>query len=137
MADFGDEAGKVVLDNITRMARMPFDEMVRIMLRKMLNGSKNFEPQYNKEGFLELGVSPEQAPDKPTYVTIHFEKGIPTMVDGEALGYSPFEFEVIDRAVRVVVSEKFMREEAARLQAVSAAGTETSLQTGNTPTVRS
>ena len=58
-------------------------------------------------------------------------------VDGEALGYSPFEFEVIDRAVRVVVSEKFMREEAARLQAVSAAGTETSLQTGNTPTVRS
>ena len=28
------------------------------------------EPMYNKEGFLELGVSPEQAPDKPTYVTI-------------------------------------------------------------------
>ena len=27
------------------------------------------EPQYNKTGFLELGVSPEQAPDKPTYVT--------------------------------------------------------------------
>ena len=38
-------------------------------------------------------------------------------VDGEALGESPFEFEVIDRAVRVVVSEKFMREEAARLSA--------------------
>ena len=36
------------------------------------------EPQYNKPGFLELGVSPEQAPDVPTYVTIHFEKGIPT-----------------------------------------------------------
>ena len=34
------------------------------------------EPQYNKPGFLELGVSPEQAPDKPTYVTLHFEKGI-------------------------------------------------------------
>ena len=29
-----------------------------------------------------MGVSPEQAPDKPTYVTIHFEKGIPTAVDG-------------------------------------------------------
>ena len=43
------------------------------------------EPQYNKPGFLELGVSPEMAPDKPTYVTIHFESGIPTMVDGEAL----------------------------------------------------
>ena len=43
------------------------------------------EPQYNKPGFLELGVSPEQAPDTPTYVTIHFEKGIPTAVNGEAL----------------------------------------------------
>ena len=53
MADFGDEAGKDVLDNITRMARMPFDEMVRIMLRKMCNGSKNFEPQYNKKGKVE------------------------------------------------------------------------------------
>ena len=43
------------------------------------------EPQYNKEGFLELGVSPEQAPDKPTYVTISFEKGIPVAVDGKKL----------------------------------------------------
>ena len=31
------------------------------------------------------GVSPEQAPDKPTYVTIHFEKGVPTAVDGEEM----------------------------------------------------
>jgi len=44
------------------------------------------EPQLNKKGFLELGVSPENAPDVPTYVTIHFEKGIPTAVDGEELG---------------------------------------------------
>ena len=43
------------------------------------------EPQYNKPGFLEMGVSPEQAPDKPTYVTLHFEQGVPTMVDGKAL----------------------------------------------------
>ena len=43
------------------------------------------EPQYNKPGFLELGVSPEQAPDKPTYVTIHFEKGIPTALNGEKM----------------------------------------------------
>ena len=43
------------------------------------------EPQYNKPGFLEMGVSPEQAPDTPTYVTIHFEEGIPTAVDGEVL----------------------------------------------------
>lgn len=38
------------------------------------------EPMYDK--ILEMGVSPEQAPDKPTYVTIHFEKGIPTAIDG-------------------------------------------------------
>ena len=43
------------------------------------------EPMYNKEGFLELGVSPEQAPDVPTYVTISFEKGVPVAVDGEKL----------------------------------------------------
>ncbi len=44
------------------------------------------EPMYDKEGFLELGVSPEQAPDKPTYITIHFEKGIPTAIDGVETG---------------------------------------------------
>ena len=44
------------------------------------------EPQYNKPGFLELGVSPEMAPDKPTYVTISFEKGVPTAIDGKKLG---------------------------------------------------
>lgn len=43
------------------------------------------EPQYNKPGFLEMGVSPEAAPDKPAYVTIHFEKGIPTAVDGVSM----------------------------------------------------
>ena len=45
----------------------------------------SLEPQYNKPGFLELGVSPEQAPDTPSYVTIHFEKGIPTAVDGKEM----------------------------------------------------
>ena len=44
------------------------------------------EPQYNKPGFLEMGVSPEMAPDKPTYVTLHFEQGVPTMVNGQAMG---------------------------------------------------
>lgn len=43
------------------------------------------EAPINKPGFLELGVSPEQAPDAPTYVTIHFEKGVPTAVDGEEM----------------------------------------------------
>ena len=44
------------------------------------------EPQYLKEGFLEMGVSPEQAPDTPTYITVHFEKGIPTAVNGKEMG---------------------------------------------------
>ena len=35
------------------------------------------EPMYEKEGFLEMGVSPIQAPDKPTYITLDFEKGVP------------------------------------------------------------
>lgn len=43
------------------------------------------EAPLNRPGFLELGVSPEQAPDAPAYVTIHFEKGIPTAVDGEEM----------------------------------------------------
>ncbi|MBE6879665.1 MAG: argininosuccinate synthase [Ruminococcaceae bacterium] len=43
------------------------------------------EPLYNKEGFLELGVSPEMAPDKATYITLHFEKGIPTALNGEEM----------------------------------------------------
>ncbi len=50
-----------------------------------LEDPKN-EPLYNKEGFLEMGVSPEMAPDKPTYVTVHFEKGVPTAVDGKEMG---------------------------------------------------
>ena len=40
------------------------------------------EPQYEKEGFLEMGVSPMQAPDKPTYVELEFEAGVPTALDG-------------------------------------------------------
>ena len=44
------------------------------------------EPKYDDPNFLELGVSPEQAPDKPEYMTIHFEKGVPTAVNGEELG---------------------------------------------------
>jgi argininosuccinate synthase len=43
------------------------------------------EPQYNKDGFLELGVSPEKAPDKAVYVTLGFEKGIPVSLDGKEM----------------------------------------------------
>ena len=43
------------------------------------------EPLYEKEGFLEMGVSPLQAPDVPTYVTLDFEQGVPVALDGEKL----------------------------------------------------
>ena len=43
------------------------------------------EPQYEKKNFLEMGVSPIQAPDKPAYIKIGFEKGIPTTLDGKKL----------------------------------------------------
>ncbi|MBR6557775.1 MAG: argininosuccinate synthase [Clostridia bacterium] len=42
------------------------------------------EPDYDK--ILELGVSPEKAPDKATYVTIGFEAGVPVSLDGKKLG---------------------------------------------------
>ena len=41
------------------------------------------EPNYDK--ILELGVSPEKAPDKATYVTISFEKGVPVAIDGKKM----------------------------------------------------
>ncbi|HOO25955.1 MAG TPA: argininosuccinate synthase [Clostridiales bacterium] len=43
------------------------------------------EPQFNKKGFLEMSVSPEQAPDEPTYVTVSFDKGVPVAVDGQKM----------------------------------------------------
>ena len=43
------------------------------------------EPMYEKEGFLEMGISPIQAPDKPTYVELDFEKGIPVALDGKKM----------------------------------------------------
>ena len=43
------------------------------------------EPQYEKPGFLEMGVSPLQAPDVPTYITLDFEKGVPVALDGKKM----------------------------------------------------
>ena len=42
------------------------------------------EPKYDE--ILELGVSPQKAPDAPTYITLSFEKGVPVALDGEKLG---------------------------------------------------
>ncbi len=43
------------------------------------------EPQYEKKGFLEMGVSPIDAPDEPTYLTLDFEKGVPVALDGKKM----------------------------------------------------
>ena len=43
------------------------------------------EPLYDKEGFLEMGVSPMKAPDKATYITLDFEKGVPVALDGKKM----------------------------------------------------
>ena len=43
------------------------------------------EPLYEKDGFLEMGVSPITAPDAPTYVTLDFEKGVPVALDGKKM----------------------------------------------------
>ena len=43
------------------------------------------EPQYEKKGFLEMSVSPIDAPDKPTYLTLDFEKGVPVKLNDEKM----------------------------------------------------
>lgn len=41
------------------------------------------EPMYDKEGFLEMGISPMKAKDEPTYITLTFEKGVPVALNGK------------------------------------------------------
>ncbi len=41
------------------------------------------EPNYNK--ILEMSVTPENAPNVPSYVTVDFEKGIPVGLDGQKM----------------------------------------------------
>ena len=43
------------------------------------------EAPLNMPGFLEMGCSPEQAPDEAEYVSLHFEKGVPTSVNGQEM----------------------------------------------------
>lgn len=43
------------------------------------------EPLYEKKGFLEMGVSPIDAPDKPTYITLDFEKGVPVALNDKKM----------------------------------------------------
>ena len=43
------------------------------------------EPLYEKDGFLEMGVSPIKAPDAPTYVELDFVQGKPVAINGEKM----------------------------------------------------
>ena len=43
------------------------------------------EPTYEKKGFLEMGVSPIDAPDAPTYITLDFEKGAPVALNDKKM----------------------------------------------------
>jgi argininosuccinate synthase len=43
------------------------------------------EPLYEKPGFLEMGVSPVDAPDEPEYITLEFEKGVPSAFNGKKM----------------------------------------------------
>ena len=43
------------------------------------------EPQYEKPGFLEMGVSPVAAPDHATYITLDFVAGVPVKLNGQAM----------------------------------------------------
>ena len=43
------------------------------------------EPTYEKPGFLEMSVSPLEAPDTPTYIEMEFEQGVPVSLNGEKL----------------------------------------------------
>lgn len=45
----------------------------------------SLDPTYEKPGFLEMGVSPLDAPDKPTYLQLDFEKGVPVALDGQEM----------------------------------------------------
>ncbi len=72
--------------NINRETNYSTDKNLWHLSHEGLDLEKpSLEPQYNKPGFLELGRFPQAGPDKPTYVKIHFEKGIPTAVDGQEM----------------------------------------------------
>ena len=45
----------------------------------------NNEPTYEKKGFLEMGVSPLDAPDEPTYITLEFVEGTPVSLNGKKM----------------------------------------------------
>ena len=43
------------------------------------------EPKYEKPGFLEMSVSPVEAPDTPEYLTLEFKSGVPVALNGKEM----------------------------------------------------
>lgn len=43
------------------------------------------EAQIRKEGFLEMSVSPMDAPDEPEFLSLEFNQGVPTALNGEVM----------------------------------------------------
>ena len=52
------------------------------------------EPLYEKPGFLEMSISPMQAPDEPTYISIDFEAGAPVAYNGKKMKASQIIYEL-------------------------------------------
>lgn len=70
--------------NITRETNYSKDKNIWHLSHEGLDLEKTEnEPKYDE--ILEMGVSPKNAPDKETYITITFEKGIPTAINGQKL----------------------------------------------------
>lgn len=115
MTDFGDETGKQVLDSLVRTVKMPFDEMVRIMLRKMLNGSQHFDKEYNNEGKVDsLNIPFDSLKERALAMDvmkkegIDFEKAAPKVNVQHCLKIKPEDFERFQQAMknRIVEIEK-------------------------------
>lgn len=70
--------------NITRETNYSKDKNIWHLSHEGLDlENPENEPKYDE--ILEIGVSPKNAPDKETYITITFEKGIPTAINGQKL----------------------------------------------------
>lgn len=67
----------------------------------------NFKSLYNGK----IYDIPNISLDRGRKIKIESDPETAIEVDGEALGYSPFEFEILNRAVRVIVSERFLQQE--------------------------
>lgn len=65
---------------------------------------RNFKSLYNGR----IYKIPKISLNRGRTIEVDSTPGISIEIDGEALGYSPFKFEMIDKAIKVVVAERFL-----------------------------